>query len=414
MSEGKAVTKLFISGIAWSAVVFSTALVWAQGFGTDTQNVMMPASGGMAGTSLARPQDVPSSIFGNPSTLAQFHGTHFTMGGGWVEGYPTITHDGFLDGSSGYSVTSRTQGLLVPGFGVAQDLRSLGLPGTLGLGFAGLSGLGAEFRGRAPTGSYANDLSSEYLVLGMNLGAGFELTERLSVGATMTLGNGFEQLGLVQTSAMVHAYGLRGTVGVDYDLTDATTVAAFYQTKLGFNFPDAFRMPNGDYRNLRIQQPETIGFGLANRSFCGGNLLLACDVYYKLWENADMYSDTFVNQWAFSTGAQLTRNKTKYRLGYSYNTNPVNHSVGDRLSGLPVAQSAIEFFLAANSAVINQNRLSGGFGCEDFLFNGVDLDFFAGGLFNASDNFGTHTQAAVAVYYLGMGLTWRYGCSHRE
>jgi long-chain fatty acid transport protein len=368
----------------------------------------------MAGTSLARPQDVPSSIFGNPSTLAQFHGTHFTMGGGWVEGYPTVTHDGFLDNAAGYSVTSRTQGMLAPAIGVAQDLRPLGLPGTLGLGFTSQSGLGAEFRGLAPAGSYANDISSEYMVLGLNLGAGVELTERLSVGAAMTLGTGIEQLGLVQTSAMVHAYGLRGAVGVDYDLTDATTLAAFYQSKLGFNFPNAFRLPNGTYRGLHIQQPDTIGFGIANRRLLDGDLLLACDVYYKLWESADMYRDIFVNQWALSTGAQLTRGKMKYRLGYSYNTNPINHNVGDRLSTLPVAQAAVEFFQAATSAVINQHRISGGFGCENFLLQGLDLDFFAGGLLNASDNFGDHTRASVAVYYLGMGLTWRYGCSHRE
>ena len=42
---------------------------------------LTPASGGMAGISTALPQDVPSAIFGNPSTLAQFHGTQFTMEG---------------------------------------------------------------------------------------------------------------------------------------------------------------------------------------------------------------------------------------------------------------------------------------------------------------------------------------------
>jgi len=39
----------------------------------------------MAGVSIARPQDVPSAIFGNPATLAQFQGTQFTLGGGWME-----------------------------------------------------------------------------------------------------------------------------------------------------------------------------------------------------------------------------------------------------------------------------------------------------------------------------------------
>ena len=76
------------------AVAAHAGLAHGQGYGSDLQNVMGPASGGMAGVSTARPQDVPSAIFGNPATLAQFEGTQFTLGGGWMEGYPTVTNDG--------------------------------------------------------------------------------------------------------------------------------------------------------------------------------------------------------------------------------------------------------------------------------------------------------------------------------
>ena len=97
-----------------------------------------------------------------------------------------------------------------------QDLRTLGVPGTLGVGLAGLSGLGAEYRGRAPDSSVLNNVSSEYMVLGVNMAAGVELTDRLSAGAALTLGTGFEQLGFtgpLVSSAMVHDYALRGTSG---------------------------------------------------------------------------------------------------------------------------------------------------------------------------------------------------------
>ena len=76
------------------AVAAHAGMARGQGYGSDLQNVMAPASGGMAGVSVARPQDVPSAIFGNPATLAQFEGTQFTLGGGWMEGYPTVTNDG--------------------------------------------------------------------------------------------------------------------------------------------------------------------------------------------------------------------------------------------------------------------------------------------------------------------------------
>jgi len=385
------------------------SFAFGQGYGTDTQNVLTPAAGGMAGVSIVAPQDAPAAVFGNPASLSQFVGTQFTMGGAWVEGYPTVTHDGFIESGSPYSVTSRTEGFVIPSVALTQDLRPRGLPGTLGIGLSGVSGLGAEYRGLAPAGSFANSFSTELMVLGVNVGAGFDLTDRLSAGATVTLGTAFEQLGLVENSAMVHDYGLRGTLGANYKLNDYNSLGAYYQTKMGFNFPNAVQI-SGTYYDLHMDQPETIGIGIANRRFLDGNLLIAADVYYKLWEDADLYRDIYVNQWAFAFGTQLTRGKMKYRLGYSYNTNPINHNVGSRLSGLPIAQSKIEFLQASETATISQHRVTAGFGREDFMFKNVDLDFFAGGLLPTSDSFGTHTSASVAAYYLGMGLTWRFGC----
>ena len=168
-----------------------------QGYGSDTQNVLTPAAGGMAGVSLAMPQDVPAAIFGNPATLTQFHGTQFTMGGAWVEGYPTVTDSNPPLGSSPFRVTSRTEGFANPELGVIQDLRCRGLPAVIGLGLSGLSGLGDEYRGLVPTNSLVNNVSNEYLVLGINSAVGVQLTDQLSVGAALTLGNGFEQLGFV-------------------------------------------------------------------------------------------------------------------------------------------------------------------------------------------------------------------------
>ena len=74
-----------VLGLAMAiAVVAHAGLARGQGYGSDLQNIMAPASGGMAGVSVARPQDVPSAIFGNPATLAQFEGTQFTSAAaGW-------------------------------------------------------------------------------------------------------------------------------------------------------------------------------------------------------------------------------------------------------------------------------------------------------------------------------------------
>jgi long-chain fatty acid transport protein len=406
---------LALTVVVLGLVLGSNYVARGQGYGSDTQNVLTPAAGGMAGVSLAEPQDVPAAIFGNPATLTQFRGTQFTIGGAWVEGYPTVTNNGSLNSGVPFDVTSRTQGFACPAIGVIQDLRPVGVPGAFGLGFSSLSGLGAEYRGRAPNGSALNNVSNEYTVLGVNAGAAVELGDRLSVGAALTLGNAFEQLGFtgpLVSTAMVNAYGLRGNFGLDYALNPSNTVGVSYQTRLDFAFPDAVRFANA-YHDLYVSQPETIGLGWANRSLMDGNLLLAADVYYKLWQDVPLWEDIYVNQWAFAFGAQLTRGKLKYRLGYSYNTSPIDHSVGSNLDGFPVGKDAVQLFQAASTAIINQHRITAGVGRQGFLIPTLDLDLFAGGLFSARDEFGD-SAASVAAYYIGVGLTWRYGDCSRQ
>ena len=62
-------------------MIVAAAPAHAQLYGIDFRNTLMPASGGMAGTSVAAPQDFLSAINGNAAALAQFEGTHFTIAG---------------------------------------------------------------------------------------------------------------------------------------------------------------------------------------------------------------------------------------------------------------------------------------------------------------------------------------------
>ncbi len=408
--------RLKLLSIACAFVVAANvSAAYGQGYGTDLQNTMTPAAGGMAGVSIAQPQDVPAAIGGNPATLTQFKGTQFTLGGGWVEGYPTIANDGSLNGGTPFSVTSRTEGFVIPEFGVTQNLNGLGIPATFGFGLSGLSGLGAEYRGRAP-GTILDNFSSEYLVLGLTAGVGVELTDRLSVGASTTLGVGFEQLGFVGPivgSAMVNDYALRATLGATYALNDCNTLGLFWQSRMDFEYNDAIRV-GGVYNDLAIDQPTTYGLGLANRAFMDGKLLISADVYYKLWEDAALWRDVLVNQWAFAVGTQYTCGSYKYRLGYSYNTDPINHNVGSNLDGFPVGQQNVLLFQAGSVPLVYQNRLTVGVGKQGVLVPNLDADLFAGVLFKGTGNFGPDTTASLALYYVGMGLTWKFGdCSPR-
>ena len=58
-------------------------------------------------------------------------------------------------------------------------------------------------------------------------------------------------------------------------------------------------------------------------------------------------------------------------------------------------------------AAIPQHRVTGGVGVRDVL-PGVDMNFFAGGMFEESQTFG-RTTATVQSYWVGTGFTWRFG-----
>ena len=72
-------------------------------------------------------------------------------------------------------------------------------------------------------------------------------------------------------------------------------------------------------------------------------------------------------------------------------------------------------YIEALFAAIPQDRITGGVSVRDVL-PGVDLDLFAGGMFEESQTFGV-TTATVESYWVGTGVTWRFGrggCSEDE
>jgi long-chain fatty acid transport protein len=40
---------------------------------------------------------------------------------------------------------------------------------------------------------------------------------------------------------------------------------------------------------------------------------------------------------------------------------------------------------------------------------GVDLDLMAGGMFRDEEQLGAYTTTAIESYWIGAGLTWRFG-----
>ena len=387
----------------------------AQSFGIELHNTLMPASGGMAGVSLARPQDLQSAINGNPATLTQFRGTQFSFGGGWAEATYRVTQLAPLPalGVTPYSAKSGTPGAAVGNIGVTQDFTALGMPVTAGIGFITNAGAGVDFR-EVPESS---GTSAHYMALDIPVAIGVKLTDRFSAGAALTLGSSFLDGPFVDIGGMTPAFALRGTVGFTYDLGSDTTVGMYWQTMKSYHFEDAVVFADGTVDDVDFQHPENFGLGIANNCLMDGRLLLAMDVLYKQHSKADFLRAIYRDQWVYQFGAQYEVNRRlRVRLGYAYNENPMRSPVPSSVGGVPMPDGVPGVrYVQGQFAAISQHRMTGGVGLRDLL-PGLDFDIFAGGMFENTDQLAA-TVVSVQSYWVGAGLTWRFGrgasdCQH--
>jgi long-chain fatty acid transport protein len=369
----------------------------------------MPASGGMAGTSVAAPQDFLSAINANPAALTQYKGTHFTIGGAFAEATVDLEQKAAVPllGVGAFSAKSSTPGAIVPAIGVAQEVDGLPLPTTVGLAVLGAAGGGSSYV-QEPA---SNATSSYLLLLEFAPSVAVELTERLSIGATMFIGDGYASGPFVGTSGMTNAYALRGGFGLDYALGDATWLGAYYQSTQAFRFEnEAVLFSERQPRDVDMGLPQQVGMGIANESLLDGRLLLAADALYLDWRSAALFNNIYRGQWVMQLGSQYrATDRVKLRLGYALAQNPIDESVGTRIGPVevPGGVPAVKY-LQAQFAIVNEHRMAAGIGVSDLLMRGLDFDAFAGGMFPAGESLGSDTYVSVKSYWLGVGFTWHF------
>ena len=378
-----------------------------QGYGIELHNNVMPASGGMAGTSISRPQDNLSAIYGNPATVTQYEGTVFTFGGAFVEPTFNISQSAALPliGVQAYSAKSDTPASVLPNIGVIHQINLLGRPVTAGMAFVANAGLGVDFRPEPNS----NGTLAAYAALDTVNSVGMQLTERLSVGASFTIGYSTLDGPFVDTSSTQSDIAPRYVIGTNFELGGGTSIGGYWQSRKSLSFENVVRFGNGPFQDLALDHPETIGFGIANRCLMNGRLLMAMDVIYKKWEATDFFRALYEDQWGFSFGGQyLVNQRTRFRFGYAYNEDPTRDMVPGTIGGvIPVGGIPSVQYIQGQFAAINQHRLTGGIGVLNFL-PGVDLDMSVGGIFENEKTFGT-TTSSVESYFLAWGMTWRRG-----
>jgi long-chain fatty acid transport protein len=139
-----------------------------------------------------------------------------------------------------------------------------------------------------------------------------------------------------------------------------------------------------------------------------GVLLIGVDVIYKLWNEAQLFDAVYDNQLVVQIGTQLTRGKFRLRAGCAWAENPIDNTPGTSVGGVQPGDLRAVRYTQGLLAITSQNRISAGIGVVDVL-PGLDIDLFAGGMLEDSEQLGDATITSIESYWIGTALTWRFG-----
>ncbi len=398
-------------------------------YGTDVNNSALPATGGMAGASIARTVEGAAAVFGNPANLTQYkEGTTFSFGATFLDPEIKVRHDGSTTGSA-WSGSSNADKYLIPTIAITQGLGGIGLENlVLGLGLSA-TGAGSDFRD--VPGSLGPN--GEVIIFMANVGAGYQVTDNLSLGLMATIGNGYAQASLNGNSSSAHNFGIRGTLGATYDM-GATSVGGYYRSPLKITYEDYISngysapgvpiptSPGEDgFWSDAWQQPQEFAIGIANNSLMGGNLQINADVIYKDYSSADFYKDFFRDQTVYALGGQLTTGKAQWRLGYSYARDPLKRNLDPGLIGIgnnftiglpggagqiPVTGAVVEYFQSTNAGAIWEHSFTAGVGYQ--LLPMLRVDAHAAFAPSEKDNVGAANEVEASNWQAGVGFTWAF------
>ena len=188
--------------LTFCLAMFSSPLVYAAGSsGIDLNLGTKADAGGRAGAAYTRAAGPGSALFGNPATLTQLKGVQASVGASYInfDLDHTTEYAGFTS-----ETNSRHHDYITPDMAISAAI----LPRlTIAAGIEVDAGLGTDFRetpikplagAEAALGfsePFAIGLLVEVLSFNANIGAGYQVNDKLSVGAAVTIGFGLAQLG---------------------------------------------------------------------------------------------------------------------------------------------------------------------------------------------------------------------------
>ena len=291
------------AALIFAAGVIGVSTAEAGPSGSELDLGLMPASGGMEGVGVVRPQDPVAMVFGNAATLVQMDGKFTaTFGGSYVspdleaEGTATVGPDfatgGFLGGP--VDGQSRLEHLAMPHAAVVHRLSD---KFVYGMGITGVSGLGSDFRKVVNVG-----LIADLKLFGAGMSAGFQVNDQLAVGGTFVLGIGSLQVGTLNSTASVNNFGVSGSAGFTYDM-GIVQIGGSYKSEMKVDYNEIVQIDAaGTLGDFTLTQPADFAFGIATTDKFNSGTLFELNYRWKNYSKAAGYKDFWRNQWKISGG----------------------------------------------------------------------------------------------------------------
>jgi len=292
---------------------------------------------GMAGAHTAAPQDA-ATVLTNPAGLADLSMQEFRADFGFgILNPPRKVNN--QDSDSDY--------YLMPAGALAyRPNEKL----TLGMGMAGLSGMGVDFPDTAPAmaGNQAIVTTKQFYKIAP--GFGYQVNDKLALGAALNID--YQSLALANPMFQLpqnQVYGFGATFGLTYKPNPRFTIGASYTTKQEM---DEFKWNTlaGTY-GMTMDAPPIFSVGLAFKPMPG--LLIEADikhiafsdvldkVAFKTPAGTTQMNFGWSDQTVFAIGVQKQLNpKTAIRAGFNYGESPIGpEDVDNNIGSLAITEA---------------------------------------------------------------------------
>ena len=328
-----------------------------------------PVNEAMGGADTGLCLDATGSITWNPACPARFQGRRFEVHGTlfmpWRSLASTVNANAFGDGMPGATLsgttTSHRDMSVMPGFAFIRH--RLGSPNAYHVAMIAVSGFGVDYNEntnfsnpiltpQAPNGFGFGRLRSNYMLVTVPIGISREMTERLSVGFSITPSLSMLQIipapffpPVIGGSTMPYyldagnnapAAGIGANAGVHY-AAGPVSIGLSYRSPVWFqkftwNRKDLSGTSHTMHFRMNLPQVISVGTGIA----ASKSTRIGVDLRWFNYENTRGFSKVgynpdgsvagfgWANIWSVGGGIQQrVASSTKIMLGYNYSGNPV-------------------------------------------------------------------------------------------